>query len=70
MRTNVVLDDQLVQEAFAVTNIRTKRELIHEGLRALIRARTKRRMVDLAGQIRFRDDYDHKALRGTRGDAD
>jgi Arc/MetJ family transcription regulator len=63
MRTNVVLDDELVREAFAVTGLRTKRELIREALKELIRARRKRDLADLAGRIRFRDDFDHKASR-------
>lgn len=69
MRTNVVLDDDLVREAFAVTGLRTKKELLHEALTELIRARKKRDLAQLAGRIRFRDDFDHKALRERdRGD--
>ncbi|MCE7875540.1 type II toxin-antitoxin system VapB family antitoxin [bacterium CPR1] len=66
MRTNVVLDDDLVTEAFAVTGLRTKRELIREALRELIRARKKRDLAELAGRIQFRGDFDHKALRELR----
>ncbi len=66
MRTNVVLDDELVRQAFEATGLRTKRELIHEALKELVRARTKRDLTDLAGQVRFRDDFDHKALREMR----
>ena len=66
MRTNVVLDEELVREAFEVTGIRTKSELIHEALKELVRARRKRDLAELAGQIRFRDDFDHKALRESR----
>jgi Arc/MetJ family transcription regulator len=63
MRTNVVLDDDLVREAFAATGLRTKKELIHEALKELIRARRKQDLTALAGRIRFRDDFDPKALR-------
>jgi Arc/MetJ family transcription regulator len=66
MRTNVVLDDELVREAFAVTGLRTKRELIHEALKELVRARRKRDLADLAGKIRFRAGFDHKSLRENR----
>ena len=69
MRTNIDLDDDLVREAFEVTGLRTKKELIHEALRELVRARRKRELADLAGQIKFRRDFDHKKLRETpRGD--
>jgi Arc/MetJ family transcription regulator len=72
MRTNVVLDDDLVREAFALTGARTKKELLHQALEALIRARQKRDLSDLAGALRFRDDFDHKALREVppRGDTE
>lgn len=66
MRTNVVLDDELVEEAFALTGVRTKRMLIRLALQELIRRHRKRDLGELAGRIRFHDDFDHKALRDTR----
>jgi Arc/MetJ family transcription regulator len=68
MRTNIVLDDSLVQEAFRLTDARTKRELIQLALEELIRVRRKRNLADLAGRIRLRDDFDHKAMRDVRSD--
>lgn len=66
MRTNVVLDDELVREAFRLTGVRTKRELIHTALRELVRVRRKKDLTELAGRIRFRKGFDHKALRTLR----
>ena len=66
MRTNIVLDDDLVEEAFALTGVRTKRELVRLALEELIRRRRKPDLTELAGRIQFRDDFDHKALRRTR----
>jgi len=68
MRTNIVLDESLVQEAFRLTDARTKRELIQLALEELIRARRKRNLADLAGMIQLRDDFDHKAMRDVRSD--
>jgi Arc/MetJ family transcription regulator len=68
MRTNVVLDEDLVREAFALTGLRTKKELLHAALEELVRARRRRELTDLAGRIRLRDDFDHKALRCLDGD--
>ncbi len=68
MRTNIVLDDKLLREAFAVTGARTKRELVHIALQELVRARRKKDMLELAGRIRLRESYDHKSLRETRND--
>jgi Arc/MetJ family transcription regulator len=61
MRTNVVLDDALVGEAMALTGLRTRRSVIDEALRELIRVRRKKDLGELAGQIQFADDYDPKA---------
>ena len=36
MRTNIVLDDKLVERAQKLTGIKTKREVVHEALRLLI----------------------------------
>lgn len=36
MRTNIVLDDKLIQRAQKLTGIKTKREVVHEALRLLI----------------------------------
>ncbi|MBM3790660.1 MAG: type II toxin-antitoxin system VapB family antitoxin [Acidobacteria bacterium] len=53
MRTNIILDDRLVAEAFALTGVRTKKDLIHLALRELVRSRRKKNLMDLAGQIQF-----------------
>jgi Arc/MetJ family transcription regulator len=66
MRTNVDLDDTLVEEAFRLTTAKTKKELLNQALQALIQSRKKKNLLDLAGKIQFADDYDHKALRATR----
>ena len=50
MRTNIVLDDDLVEQAFALTGIRTKRELVHAALSELVRQRQKKDLFDLGGQ--------------------
>ena len=68
MRTNIVLDDSLVEEAFRLTDARTKRELIQLALEELIRVRRKLNLADLAGRIQLRDDFDHKAMRDVRSD--
>ena len=66
MRTNVVLDEKLIDEGFRLTNARTKRELLHLALSELVRIRRKRNLAELAGRVQLRDDFDHKALRDVR----
>lgn len=61
-----MLDDALMQQAFLLTGVRTKRELVHMALEELVRRYRKRDLTELAGKIRLRDDFDHKATRRTR----
>lgn len=70
MRTNIVLDDELVKEATMLTGVTTKRELIDIALRELIRCKRKKNMFDLAGKIEFADDFDYKSSRGLRNGTD
>ena len=63
MRTNIVIDDALVREAFAVSEARTKKDLIHEALREYIRLKKRKDLTELAGRISFYPGYDHKASR-------
>ncbi len=67
MRTNILLDDDLLEEALEVSGARTKREVVHMALQELVRSRKKKSLADLAGRIRFRDGFDHKAMRKLRG---
>ncbi|MGD8524427.1 MAG: type II toxin-antitoxin system VapB family antitoxin [Desulfobacterales bacterium] len=66
MRTNIVIDDELLNEAFSVSSARTKKDLIHEALKEFVRLRKRKDLTDLAGTIRFHKNYDHKTLRKLR----
>lgn len=63
VRTNIVLDEDLLKEAARLTGIRTKRLLVHEGLLALVDTKRRRPLSALRGKIRFAPDYDYKAAR-------
>jgi len=41
MRTNIVLDDELVREAMRYSRAKTKRALIEDALRTLVRVRAE-----------------------------
>jgi len=64
MRTNIVLNDELVNEAFIYSQaITTKRELIEIALREYVNNRKRKNISDLKGKIKFRDNYDYKSMR-------
>lgn len=66
MRTNIVLDDELVGEAFRYTGVQTKRELVELALRELVENRRRMDVRELRGEVRLEAGYDHKALREGR----
>jgi Arc/MetJ family transcription regulator len=64
MRTNIVLDDELVREAFEhCSNAKTKRGLVHQALRGFVANRRRRDVCELRGKITFHPGYDYKRLR-------
>jgi Arc/MetJ family transcription regulator len=66
MRTNIVINDDLLDEAFSVSESRTKKGLIHEALQELIRIRKIKDLTELAGEIEFHKGFNHKKLRKTK----
>jgi Arc/MetJ family transcription regulator len=58
MRTNVVLDDELVAEAMKASGARTKREAIELGLKALLQMRRQAEFRQLKGRVRWVGDLD------------
>lgn len=64
MRTNIDLNEELVDEAFKYSSaISSKRELVETALREYVENRKRKDLRELKGKISFSDGYDHKALR-------
>jgi len=54
MRTNIVLDDNLVDEAFKYAEgIHTKKDLIETALKEFVRTRKMKNLRELKGKIQF-----------------
>lgn len=58
IRTNIVLDSELVAEALRETGIKTRRELMDHALRELIRHKRQRNLLQLKGTVRWDGDLD------------
>lgn len=65
MRTNIVIDEQLMQEAFRYSNLKTKKEIINLALQEFVENAKKLSLLDLKGKISFEESYDYKGLRAT-----
>lgn len=66
MRTNIDLDEKLLEQAFSITGLRTKKELVNFALAELIERNTKKDLLDLAGEIEFTDDFSTETVRQNR----
>jgi Arc/MetJ family transcription regulator len=64
MRTNIVIDDKLMQDVLRATRFKTKREAVEEGLRILLRLRRQAGIRQLRGKLEWRGDLD--AMRSDR----
>lgn len=56
MRTNIVIDDELMAKAMRLTGIKTKREVVEEALRILIRTTEQKNVLALRGKIEWEGD--------------
>ena len=58
MRTNVVIDEDLITQAMKHTGLKTKKAVIEEALRTLIRVRAQEQVRSLRGKLRWEGDLD------------
>ena len=56
MRTNIEIDDKLMQEALRLTGLKTKREAIEAGLRTLLRLRQQEEIRRYRGKLDWQGD--------------
>ena len=63
MRTNIVLDEKLVDEAMRLGGATTKREIVEAALREFVARRRSRRVLALAGADLISPDYDVRVVR-------
>ena len=58
MRTNIVIDDQLMQAAMSAGNFKTKKDAVEEGLRLLARRKVYQDIRALRGKLHWSLDGD------------
>ena len=63
MRTNIVLDERLIEEAMRLSKVRTKREAVDLALRDFVARRKQRDVLGLIGQDLIAPEYDVRKLR-------
>ena len=58
MRTNIDIDDDLMKEALKVSQLKTNKDAVEEGLRLLIRQEMKKKIKNLKGKLQWRGDLE------------
>ena len=58
MRTNIVIDDELMKEALALTGLKTKKEAVELGLKTLIQLRKQEKLKNYKGKLRWSGDLE------------
>jgi Arc/MetJ family transcription regulator len=56
MRTNIVIDNSLMRQAMKATGLATKRAVVEEGLRLLIKVKGQEGIRRLRGKVAWEGD--------------
>jgi Arc/MetJ family transcription regulator len=62
MRTNIEIDDELMDEALKLTGLPTKRAVVEEGLRLMVRLRKQTRALKSLKGLGWEGDLDEMRL--------
>jgi len=60
VRTNIVLDDKLIERAQKLSGIKTKREVVQEALRTFIQLREQGDVRSLRGKLKWEGNLDEQ----------
>ena len=58
MRTNIVIDDALMQDVLDATGLKTKREAVELGLKTLLRLKQQERIKAFRGKLPWEGDLE------------
>jgi Arc/MetJ family transcription regulator len=64
MRTNIVIDDDLMKRAMRASGAKTKRETVERSLELMVQLKAQERMRELRGKLHWEGDL--KAMRRDR----
>jgi Arc/MetJ family transcription regulator len=59
MRTNIVINDDLMQKAMAISGLQTKREAVETGLKLLVQMKQQEHIRKARGKLQWEGDLDN-----------
>ncbi len=58
MRTNIVIDDRLIAEAMRLSGAATKRQVVEDSLRLMVKLKRQEQVRESRGKLRWTGDLD------------
>ena len=58
MKTNIIIDEQLIADALKVTGLKTKKEVIEMGLKTLIDFKKQEQIKQFKGNLKWEGDLE------------
>jgi Arc/MetJ family transcription regulator len=62
MRTNVVINDDLMESALKVSGLKTKKDAIEEGLKLLVLVKRQKEIKRFRGKLKWSGNLDQMRL--------
>ena len=64
MRTNIVIDDELMASALKASGLTTKKDVVEQGLKLLVKRSKQQGIRNLRGKVKWEGDLDE--MRGRK----
>ena len=64
MRTNIVIDEELMNDALKATGLKTEKEVVELGLKTLVKLYRQKQIKELRGKLKW--DGDLEAMRSNQ----
>jgi Arc/MetJ family transcription regulator len=58
MRTNIMIDDELMTDVLKLTGIKSKREAVKQGLRTLLALKKQEKIKQFKGALKWEGDLE------------
>ena len=62
MRTNIIIDDDLMNEAMTLSQIKTKKTVVETSLKLLVQMKKQEQLKSLRGKLKWDGDLDAMRL--------
>ena len=62
MRTNIVIDDELLKKAMSITGYKTKKATVEEGLKLIVSLKEQEKIKAFRGKLKWQGDLEQMRL--------